>query len=453
MSLGPAAAAAVPFGEALRVWTRVALQSFGGPAGQIAVMHRIVVEEKRWVGEDRFLHALSYCMLLPGPEAQQLAVYLGWLLLRTPGGLVSGTLFVLPGALVMLALSAIYVSFRDTFVLAGLFYGLKPAVLAVVAEAAVRIGRRALGRPWQRAVALAAFLCTFAVGAPFPAVLAAAALAGLAAGRFEAPSAENAAAVPGAEVAELPAADRAAFLRRRPTLSRSLTVLAAGLLLWVAPPLLLLLWLGRDHVLLDQAFFFGKAALLSFGGAYALLAYLGQQAVGTYGWLAPSEMLDGLGLAETTPGPLILVTQFVAFLGAYRFAGPLDPWVAACLGAGITTWVTFVPSFLFIFLGAPYIESLRENRPLRSALAGITAAVVGVILHLALFFALHTLFGEAAMLRHGILRLEVPILASLDPGALALAAAAFAALFYWKLGLGKTLAGASLAGLAIHLLR
>ena len=434
----------VPWREAWGVWTRVALQSFGGPAGQIAVMHRIVVDEKRWVSEERFLHALSYCMLLPGPEAQQLAIYLGWLLHRTAGGLLAGVLFVLPGMIAILGLSLVYVFFRDTPLLAGLFYGLKPAVMAVVVEALWRIGRKALLRPWHLAAAVAAFCALFFFDIPFPAVIAGASLAGLLLGGSELKTSA------GDQREGL--ADTAARASS-PSLWRSLRVLLIGLLVWSTPPLLLLGWLGRDHVVLDQAVFFSQAAVVTFGGAYSVLAYIGQEAVSTYGWLSPREMLDGLGLAETTPGPLIMVVQFVAFLGAYRHPGTLDPLSSALLGSFITTWVTFVPSFLFIFLGAPYIEALRGNVRLRDALSGITAAVVGVILNLAVFFSLHTLFADVKRIEAFPFVLQVPVLASLDPFLLLIAAFAFVALFYAKLGMGKTLAISSLAGLLITLLR
>jgi chromate transporter len=449
MSATPPPPPEVPFAEAARVWARVAAQSFGGPAGQIAVMHRILVEEKRWVSEERFLHALSYCMLLPGPEAQQLATYLGWLLHRTRGGLLAGILFVLPGAVVMLALSLLYVSYRDAWLLAGLFYGMKPAVVAVVAEAVARIGRKALAGRWQWIVAALSFAAIFFCDLPFPAIVAGAALAGLLAGR----SATATAGGDPPEAAAAGVADRAALAGRPASPGRSLRVLAIGLFAWCLPPLLLYAWLGRDHVLLDQAFFFSQAAVVTFGGAYAVLAYVGQEAVGGFGWLSPREMLDGLGLAETTPGPLILVVQFVAFLGAYRHPGALDPLTAGILGSALTTWATFVPSFVFIFLGAPYVEALRHNRRWRDALAGITAAVVGVILNLALFFALHTLFAEVRNGQWSLFRLPVPVWSSLDGASLALAAFAFAALFRFKLGMGKTLAASSLAGLVIYLLR
>jgi len=447
----------VPLREALGVWARVAAQSFGGPAGQIAVMHRLVVEEKRWVSDERFLHALSYCMLLPGPEAQQLATYLGWLMHRTRGGLLAGILFVLPGMFAILALSILYVSYHDTVWLAGIFYGLKPAVMAVVVEAVLRIGKKALLQRWHYLAAGLAFAAIFFFDVPFPAIVLAAALTGLLAGRLspahlEAAPPNSPPKLPPRSPPNLNGPERiahAAALRLRPSAWRSLRVLGTCLLLWSVPPLLLAFWLGRDHVVVDQAIFFSQAAVVTFGGAYAVLAYIGQQAVGTFGWLTPPEMLDGLGLAETTPGPLIMVVQFVAFLGAYRHPGTLDPLLAGILGSLVTTWVTFVPSFLWIFLGAPYIEALRDQRTLRDALSGITAAVVGVILNLALFFSLHTLFREVQKVGWGPLSLQLPTWASLDPWALAIAVFAFVALLRYRLGMAKTLAASSLAGLLL----
>jgi len=438
---------AVPFREALKVWVQVALQSFGGPAGQIAVMHRILVDEKRWISESRFLHALNYCMLLPGPEAQQLATYIGWLLNRTLGGLAAGILFVLPGAVAILLLSILYAGFQDTAFVAALFYGLKPAVMAVVVEAVFRIGRRALKSSALVGIAVLAFVAIFFFAVPFPVIVAAAALAGWLGGRFLPnlfPPAQPHG--PGSSAAEeVPIADAQAT-RVRPSLGRSLRILAVCLVLWFTPLLVLFGLFGRDHVLIQEGVFFSKAAVVTFGGAYAVLAYIGQQAVETYGWLRPGEMLDGLGLAETTPGPLIMVVQFVGFLGAYRHPGPLDPLTAGMLGAAVTTWVTFVPCFLWIFLGAPYIEALRGNRSLSSALTGITAAVVGVIFNLAVWFSLHTLFGRVAEVHQGPLRLLIPDVRTLDPAALVIAAGAFLALFRWKLGMLKTLAASAAAG-------
>ena len=434
----------VPFREALRVWIAVALQSFGGPAGQIAVMHRILVEEKRWVSESRFLHALNYCMLLPGPEEQQLAVYIGWLLNRTPGGLAAGILFVLPGAAAILALSILYASFRDVAFVSGLFFGLKPAVMAVVVEAVVRIGRRALKNRFLLGIAALAFVAIFFFEVPFPAIVVGAGLLGWIGGRV---FPEILAAAP-AHVSEenMPLADSQVH-RVRPSLARSLKVTAIGLTLWLGPLAALVFLLGREHTIVQEGIFFSKTAVVTFGGAYAVLAYIGQRAVETYGWLAPGEMLDGLGLAETTPGPLIMVVQFVAVLGAYRHPGGLDPLLAGVLGSIVTTWVTFVPCFLWIFLGAPYIEALRGNRSLSSALTGITAAVVGVILNLAVWFALHTLFGEVEEVRRLGLRLLVPVWSTLEPAALAIGAFAFLALFRWKIGMLKTLGASAVAGL------
>jgi chromate transporter len=437
---------AIPFSEGVRVWTRVALQSFGGPAGQIAVMHRILVEEKKWVSEERFLHALNYCMLLPGPEAQQLATYIGWLLHRTPGGLVAGIFFVLPGLLAILALSILYVTYRQVGFVQGLFFGLKPAVMAVVVEAVFRIGRRALKNEVLAGLAAAAFVAIFFLEVPFPWIVLGAGIAGFLGGRVR-PDLFLPAAPVHAAAADTPAADALA-IQVRPSLSRSLKILTVCLLLWLLPLLGLAAVFGGDSVFVEEGIFFSKMAVVTFGGAYAVLAYVGQAAVEVHGWLGPGEMLDGLGLAETTPGPLIMVLQFVGFLGAYRNPGGLDPLAAGVLGSLVTVWVTFVPCFLWIFLGAPYIERLRGNRALASALAGITAAVVGVILNLAVWFSLHTLFGEVGEVRRYGVRLMVPDWGTLDPAALAIAVFAFLALFKWKLGMGKTLAASAAAGVA-----
>ncbi len=439
---------AVPFREALRVWARVAVQSFGGPAGQIAVMHRILVEEKRWVGEARFLHALNYCMLLPGPEAQQLAIYLGWLLNRTPGGLVAGILFVLPGFFSILGLSLLYVGLGGTALVAGLFYGLKPAVMAVVVEAVVRIGKRALRNRLMVGVAAAAFVAIFLFAVPFPAIVVSAGLFGWLGGRFFPAAFPAPSPVPLDE--DQPVADAWA-IQVRPSLARSLRVLAVCLTLWFVPLLALAGALGRGHTVVREGIFFSQMSMVTFGGAYAVLAWVSQKAVGTYGWLTAGEMLDGLGMAETTPGPLIQVVQFVGFLGAYRHPGGLDPWAAALLGSLITTWVTYVPCFLWILLGAPYIEALRGKRALSTALAGITAAVVGVILNLAVWFSLHVLFGRVDESRWMGMRLLVPAWGTVDWPAVALAAGAFLALFRCKLGMMKTLAASAAAGLLWYL--
>ncbi|MEA2561790.1 MAG: chromate transporter [Acidobacteriota bacterium] len=427
---------AVPFSEAVRVWLRVAVQSFGGPAGQIAVMHRILVDEKRWVDEPRFLHALNYCMLLPGPEAQQLAIYLGWLLNRTPGGLVAGTLFVLPGFLSILALSVLYAGFQGTAFVTGLFFGLKPAVMAVVVEAVVRIGKRALKNRVMVGFAAAAFVGIFFFEVPFPIIVVTAGLLGWLGGKW----------IPAPE----PVAE--AHVRTKPSWGRSFRVLAVCLTLWLVPLFALIGIFGKDHVLVREGIFFSQMSMVTFGGAYAVLAYVGQQAVETYGWLTAGEMLDGLGMAETTPGPLIQVVQFVGFLGAFRHPGGLNPWTAAILGSLVTTWVTYVPCFLWILLGAPYIEALRGKKGLSRALAGITAAVVGVILNLAVWFSIHVLFREVGEARWMGMRLLVPVWETMDWAAVVLAAFAFLALFRFKLGMMTTLAASAAAGLAWHFL-
>jgi chromate transporter len=445
----------VPFGEALRVWLKIGLLSFGGPAGQIALMHRILVDERRWIGEARFLHALNYCMLLPGPEAMQLATYVGWLLHRLKGGLVAGLLFVLPGFVVILGLSALYAGYREVPAVAAAFYGIKAAVLAVVIEALVRIGRRALTHPLAYALAGVAFIAIFFLQVPFPLIVLGAAalgpvLARLVPGAFaerkRAPGAEDG---PPAIVDALIESGRAPHTR--PDARRLLLVMAGFGALWLVP--VALLWSVGDGgwVFAQIGVFFSKMAVVTFGGAYAVLAYVAQQAVETYGWLGPGEMLDGLGLAETTPGPLILVLEFVGFLAAYREPGGLEPMLAGVLGAVLTVWVTFVPCFLWIFAGAPYVEAVRGRPALAAALAAITAAVVGVILNLAVWFAVHVLFAEVRELEAGPLRLLVPDPASLDPVALVLALAALVALLRFHVGMIPVLAGAAICGLVWRL--
>jgi chromate transporter len=443
----------VTFRDALRVWVRVGLQSFGGPAGQIAVMHRILVDEKRWVTEHRFLHALNYCMLLPGPEAQQLATYLGWLFHGYRGGLVAGSLFVLPGFLSILALSYVYAAFQGVGAVAAAFFGLKAAVLAIVVEALLRIGRRALGTPVTLTVAALAFAGIFAFHVPFPLIVLGAGLLGLiggvffpevfAAARPEA-GAENAS---GGEPLE---PGRAAHTR--PSVRRALGVLFLFSSLWLAPIAILAWAFGPASVFVVEATFFSKAAVVTFGGAYAVLAYIAQQAVERYGWLLPGEMLDGLGLAETTPGPLIMVVQFVGFLGAYRNPGALHPMAAGTLGAVVTTWVTFMPCFLWIFLGAPYVELLRGRRELSAALSAVTAAVCGVILNLAVWFALHVMFGEIAEGRGPLgLRWIAPVWKSVDPAAVAISGAAFVALMRLRAPMLAVLGASAVAGVLFRL--
>jgi chromate transporter len=375
----------VPLREATRAWFLISLQTFGGPAGQIAVMQRELVDERRWLGERRFLHALSYCMLLPGPEAQQLAVYTGWLLNGWAGGVIAGVLFVLPGLVALLALSLLYVLQGDSVVVSGLFLGLAPAVLAVVVQAVLRVGGRALRGPVQVGLAVAAFVALAVLGLPFPLVVLGAGVIGWLAGRRTPLPEASAPSGP------TPLVPDDALHQAAPTLRRALLVLGLGVPLWVAPVLLAWAVGGGASVYTDQGLFFGGLALVTFGGAYAVLSYVADSAVDGYGWLSAGEMGKGLALAESTPGPLIMVVQFVAFLGAYRDPGGLDPILAGVLASLLTVWVTFVPSFLFIFVGAPYVERLRGNRSLAAALSGVTAAVVGVIAHLALYLAVHTL--------------------------------------------------------------
>ena len=440
-----------PIREAFAVWARVALLSFGGPAGQIAVMHRILVEEKRWLGEARFLHALNFCMLLPGPEAQQLATYTGWLMHGIRGGFIAGLLFVLPGAVAIMALSVVYAFYGNVGAVAALFFGLKAAVLAIVVQAVVRIGSRALRNRAMLALAAASFVAIFFFDAPFPLIVLIAAIIGFVGARSG--SAIFAGGGPG--TAAETTADAATILgeaapARGPLHRRRLFLTAALLLLlWLGPVGILWAMLGGGHVFAEIAVFFSKMAVVTFGGAYAVLAWVAQAGVETYGWLRPGEMLDGLGMAETTPGPLIMVTQFVGFMAAFREPGLLAALPAGALGGALATWVTFAPCFLWIFLGAPHVERLRENRALAAALAAITAAVVGVILNLALWFALHTIFGTVVRFEGAGLSVAVPQPESLDPWALALSAAALIAAFGFRIGAVPLLAGAAAAGLVL----
>lgn len=433
--------------EAFWTWCRVALLSFGGPAGQIAVMHRIIVDEKKWISEERFLHALNYCMLLPGPEAQQLATYIGWLMHRTPGGLIAGTLFILPGFVAILALSIAYACYQDTTFVQALFFGLKAAVMAIVFEAVVRIGKRVLKNRAMIGLAAASFVAIFFFNVPFPALILAAAAIGMVGGRI----APGQFQVIGRRGDQDAAPDRfnPSELGRSDLLWRSVMILSICLLLWLGPVFALRWRLGADSVFVRQGVFFSKAAVVTFGGAYSVLAYIAQQAVAHYGWLAPGEMLDGLGMAETTPGPLIMVVQFVGFMGAYRNPGGLEPLTAGICGSILTTWVTFVPCFLWILLGAPYMERLRGNRVLSAALSAVTAAVVGVILNLAVWFALHTLFAHVDTHLWGALRLQVPDFETLQWGVVAVAALAFFWTFYWKKSMAATLVVCALAGAVI----
>ncbi|MER9690426.1 chromate efflux transporter [Mesorhizobium sp. M0179] len=440
----------ISFADAMRVWARVAMLSFGGPAGQIAMMHRIVVEEKRWIGETRFLHALNYCTLLPGPEAQQLAIYIGWLMHKTKGGLVAGILFVLPGAVAIMVLSWIYAIFGNVGAIQALFFGLKAAVLAIVLEAVLRIGRRALRNNVMVGLAAAAFIALFFFHAPFPLVILVAAVIGCVGGKmgwaaFQPGNGHG--KLGGKQVDDVDSAlGEGMPAHARPSIEWSLKIAAVFLLLWFVPVLFLLLFLGQGNVFTDIAIFFSKMAVVTFGGAYAVLAYVAQQGVEHYGWLKPGEMLDGLGMAETTPGPLIMVTQFVGFMGAFREPGVLNALVAGTLGGLLTTWVTFVPCFLWIFLGAPYIETMRSNKALSAALSTITAAVVGVILNLAVWFALHVLFRDLHEIGLLGMRLDVPVLGSLNIPSLVLTLGAMLAVFRFKVGVIPVLAACSILG-------
>jgi chromate transporter len=412
-------------------------------------MQRSLVEERRWIGGGRFQHALNFCTLLPGPEAMQLSVYIGWLLNGVRGGLVAGTLFVLPGVVALFALSAVYVAFGTTTVVAAVFAGIAPAVLSIVAQAVVRVGRRALGRPALVVIAVASFVALSMLAVPFPLVVLVAAVVGWLVGRHR-PGSLTPDATDDEGPAPLVADD--ALHDERPARRRTVRVLLVGLLAWWVPVFLVVAWTGRSSTPSTEAFFFSGAALVTFGGAYAVLSYVAQRAVETYGWLGPGEMERGLGLAETTPGPLIMVVQFVAFLGAYRDPGRLDPWLAATVGALLTTWVTFVPAFLLVFLGAPYVERLRHNRTVAGALSGVTAAVVGVIANLALFFAVHTLFDEVERKSWGPFHLDVPDLTTLRPVAVVIAAVAAVLLFRLNWPVLRTLGLCALLGVVASLL-
>jgi len=428
------------FGEATATFARIGLLSFGGPAGQIALMHRVLVEEKRWLDEARFLHALNYCMLLPGPEAMQLATYAGWLLHGVRGGLVAGLLFVLPGAIVITALSAIYLYFGEVPLIEGLLFGLKAAVLAFVLDALVKVSKRALKGPFMVALAVAGFVAIAFLKVPFPIIILAAALCGALWHLFRG---DGLAAQTAAPALEMPA-------WAEPSLRRFAATTAIWLAIWFVPLGLLAAAFGWTHVLPAEGAFFSKMAAVTFGGAYAVLAYVAQQAVEVYGWLEPDEMLTGLGLAETTPGPLILVLVFVGFLGGARLSG-FEPWFGGVAGAAVTLWFTFVPCFLWIFAGAPYVETVRNIRWLASALAAVTAAVVGIIANLALWFGLHVLFASVGESRFGLFSVPMPDPASFDLAAAAIAAAAAVALVWMRLNMFLVLGAAAVAGMLLRL--
>ncbi len=435
--------APVSFRQALLFWLKLGFISFGGPAGQIAIMHQELVERRRWLSERRFLHALNYCMVLPGPEAQQLATYIGWLMHRSWGGIAAGVLFVLPSLLILIALSWLYIAFGDLPLVAGLFYGIKPAVTAIVVQATHRIGSRALKNPAMWSIAAAAFVAIFALVVPFPAIVAAAALVGYLGGRLRPAlfqtggghAAAGASFGPALIDDHTPPPPHARF--RWPAL---LKVTAVGALLWLLPMGLLCGLFGWQHTLTQMGWFFTKAALLTFGGAYAVLPYVYQGAVGHYGWLSPSQMIDGLALGETTPGPLIMVVAFVGFIGAYTQAlfGPEQQFLAGAVAACVVTWFTFLPSFLFILAGGPLVESTHGDLKFTAPLTAITAAVVGVVLNLALFFGYHVLWPTGFD-------------GHFDWPSAAIALAAGVALFRFKRGVIEVIGACALAGLALKL--
>lgn len=444
---------AVSFWEAFRFWLQLGFINFGGPTGQIAIMHHELVDRRRWISGDRFLHALNYCMLLPGPEATQLAIYVGWLLHRTLGGLVAGIFFVLPAYFLLLLLSWLYAAHGTIPWVAAIFYGLRAGVIAIVGAAVIRIGTKALANRVMLAVAAAAFVGIFFFKISFPLIIIAAGLIGLAGARrwpetfVVAHPAESTQAA--AVIADhLPPAEHT-----RPTWRRAALALGVGLLVWWGPLIAVGAWRGWSDTLAQEGLFFSKAALVTFGGAYAVLAYIAQAAVEHYGWLAPGEMLDGLGLAESTPGPLIMVTQFIGFLGAFRNPAGLDPVTAGILGATVTVWATFVPSFLFIFLGAPFIERLRGHTLAGGALSTITAGVVGVILNLAVWLGLHTLFGTVSERTVSGITVPVVRLSTLDPYALAIAAVAFVGMWRGRWGIIPVVLGSAAVGLVLRTLR
>jgi chromate transporter len=436
----------VPFSEALRYWTKLGFINFGGPAGQIAIMHDELVEKKRWISDNRFLHALNYCMLLPGPEAQQLAIYIGWLLNGTWGGIAAGVLFVLPAFFLIMGLTWTYAVHGDIAWVAAVFYGLRAAVIGLVAVAVIRVGAKALKNPVMYAIAATAFVAIFFVKVPFPLIIAGAALIGLIGVRVRPamfPAADAHGAADQADVLIADHHDAAESTSR----FRSLKVIVVGLVVWWAPLAAVMLWRGGDDTVSKEAVFFSQAAMVTFGGAYSVLSYINQAAVHTFGWLQPGQMVTGLGLAESTPGPLIMVTQFVGFMGAYNHPGSLDPVAAGLLGASVTVWATFAPCFLWIFLGAPYIERLRGNRALNAALGAVTAAVVGVILNLAITFGIAALFSDVSRSEFLNLTFPRPDLSSVDVFAVTLAIVAFVGLWRYRWNVLWVVSGSAVAGL------
>jgi chromate transporter len=443
----------VRFRDATRVWAGIGLNSFGGPAGQIAVMHRELVERRRWVSERRFLHALNYCMILPGPEAQQLATYVGWLMFGVPGGVVAGGLFILPGFLAMLVLAASYATFGSVVWVAGLLFGIQAAVVAIVAEAVLRIGRRTLRSTALRVVAATSFLAIFLFAVPFPFIVAAAAVVGWWGGRGRPgwfPLGDHTGAEPDEAGAALLADDETLDpVQAR----RARWAAAVCAVVWVVPVVAVLVTQGSHSIFAQEAWLFSKSAVITFGGAYAALGYVAQQAVAGYGWIGPRDMIAGLGLAESTPGPLVLVLEFVGFLAAYDRPGTLPPLLAGVLGAAVTAWVTFVPCFLFIFAGAPYVERLRSSVSLSHALTSVTAAVAGVVLNLAVWFALHTAFATVRGERFGPLHVAVPVWSSVRVASITISVLAAVAVFRLKAGTLRVLGAAAALGAVLALAR
>jgi chromate transporter len=441
----------VPFREAARFWVKLGFINFGGPTGQISIMHEEIVERRRWISNGRFLHALNYCMLLPGPEAQQLAIYVGWLLHKVKGGLLAGIAFVLPSFFVMLALSWLYAVHGDVRWVSATLSGLAAAVIGIVASATIRIGKKTLANGLMTGIAVVAFVSIFLLHVPFPLIVLGAAAVGVIGGKVS-PRLFDVGV--GHELEENEAVairdDVPRAAHTQPSLRRSIVVLVVGSALWLLPIAAVAMWRGPDDTLTEMGWFFSKAALVTFGGAYAVLSYVNVAAVSQYGWLLSGQMVVGLGLAETTPGPLIMVLEFVGFVGAYQHPGDLSPLAAGVLGAVVATWATFAPCFLWIFLGAPYIEGLRGNRRLAEALEAVTAAVVGVIANLAVTFAVHTLFEQVREVDTigGIV--PVPIWSSLDGFALIVAVVSFIGLWrlHWKVL--PVIGASALAGLIVN---
>jgi len=442
--------------DAFKVWLKISLLSFGGPAGQISIMHKFLVEQKQWISDKRFLHALNYCMLLPGPEAQQLATYIGWLLHRTFGGLIAGLLFIIPGVIIILILSILYAEFQELKLINALFFGLKAAVLAVVIEAIIKIGKRALKNKAMYAIAFGTFIGIFFLSIPFPILIIIAAIVGVIGEIIKRKSDFN---VNNISVQIVPDKNTAIIDKKlnnkvlahtEPSFRQSVKVAIIWLIIWLGPIFVMILALGTTNVFVQEGLFFSKIAVVTFGGAYAVLSYVAQQAVYNYQWLSPGEMLNGLGMAETTPGPLIMIVQFVGFMGAYRNPGQLDPITAGILGSMITTWVTFAPCFLWIFLGGPYIEKLRSNKLLASALSAITAAVVGVILNLAVWFSLHVIFKTVNEVFIGFIHVWVPVWGTIEYASLAIAVGALISSLLLKIGMIPTLLISAVIGVLYH---